>query len=141
MARQKGLTNFNLCLIRYLMRAQNKDTLVLAQEIEVTRQHLSAVLNRQRPLSEEIGKKIAEVLSVPWEVLKQPEELYMVDLINLSLVEFFHKPGDLDWKNAVRLADKMGMLKRGAVESSEPTDAEVEDEDLLELGDVPEAEL
>ena len=45
----------------------------------------------------------------------------------------------LDWKNAIRLADKMGILKRSAVDSSEPTDAQVEDEDLLALGDVPEA--
>ena len=141
MARQKGLQDFNLCLIRYLMRAQKTDTTALAQSVEVSRQHLSAALNRQRPLSESLGKQIADKLSVPWEVLKQPESLYMLDLINLSLVEFFHKPGELDWKNAVRLADKMGLLKRGTVESSEPTDAEVEDDDLLALGDVPEAEL
>ena len=141
MARQRGLTDFNLCLIRYLMRAQSKDTTALALEIEVSRQHLSAVLNRQKPLSESVGKQIADKLSVPWEVLRQPESLYMVDLINLSLVTFSHEPGELDWKNAVRLADKMGMLKRGAVDSSEPTDAQVEDEDLLELGDVPDAEL
>ena len=141
MARTKGLSDFNLCLIRYLMRAQSKDTTTLAAEIEVSRQHLSAVLNRQKPLSEQVGKQIADKLSVPWEVLKQPESLYMVDLISLSLVGFFHEPIDLDWKNAVRLADKMGMLKRGVVDSGEPTDAQNEDDDLLELGDVPEAEL
>ena len=46
MARQRGLADFNLCLIRYLMRAQSKDTTALAQEIDVTREHLSRVLNR-----------------------------------------------------------------------------------------------
>ena len=111
----------------------------MAQEIDVTRVHLSGVLNRQRLLSEEVGKKIGGVLGVSWEVLKQPEQRYFVDLVHLSLVEFFHEPGDLDWTNAVRLADKMGILKRGTVDSSEPTDAQVEDADLLELGDVPAA--
>ena len=67
--------------------------------------------------------------------LKQPEQRYFVDLVHLSLVEFFHDPGALDWTNAIRLADKMGMLKRGTVGSSEPTDAQVEDADLLALGD------
>ena len=135
MARKKGLTDFNLSLIRYLMQAQSKDTTQLAQEIDVTRVHLSRVLNRQIPLSEEVGKKIGGVLGVSWEVLKQPEH----DLVHLSLVEFFHEPGPLDWKNAIRLADRMGILKRGTVDSSEPTDAEVEDADLLELGDAPAA--
>ena len=32
----------------------------------------------------------------------------------------------------------MGILKQGTVDSSEPTDAQAEDADLLELGDVPE---
>ena len=57
MGRKKGLENFNLCLIRYLMRAQSKGTTALAVEIDVSRQHLSGVLNRQRALSEEIGKR------------------------------------------------------------------------------------
>ena len=139
MGRKKGLENFNLCLIRYLMRAQSKDTTALAQEIDVTRVHLSGVLNRLRLLSEEVGKKIGGVLGVSWEVLKQPEQRYFVDLVHLSLVEFFHEPGALDWTNAIRLADKMGILKRGTVDSSEPTDAQVEDADLLALGDVPAA--
>ena len=43
MARAKGLENFNLSLIRYLMRAQSKDTTALAVEIDVTRVHLSGV--------------------------------------------------------------------------------------------------
>ena len=59
MARKKGLTDFNLSLIRYLMQAQSKDTTALAQEIDVTRGHLSRILNRQSPLSEEIGKKLS----------------------------------------------------------------------------------
>ena len=139
MARQKGLQTFNLSLIRYLMRQQSKGTKALAEEIEVTREHLSRVLHRQRALSEDIGRKVAQALGVSWEVVKQPESLYMADLINLSLVDFFHKPGELDWKNAVRLADKMGILKRGTVDSSEPTDAEVEDADLLARGDAPAA--
>ena len=33
----------------------------------------------------------------------------------------------------------MGILKQGTVDSSEPTEAEVEDADLLELGDAPAA--
>ena len=37
MARKKGLQNFNLSLIRYQMREQNKGTTQLAAEIEVTR--------------------------------------------------------------------------------------------------------
>ena len=139
MARQKGLQTFNLSLIRYLMRQQSKGTKALAEEIEVTREHLSRVFNRQMALSDEIGRKVAQALGVSWEVVKQPESLYMADLINLSLVGFFRKPGELDWKNAIRLADKIGILKRGTVDSSEPTDAEVEDADLLALGDAPAA--
>ena len=135
MARAKRLENFNLCLIRYLMRAQSKGTTALAVEIDVTRVHLSRVLNRHVPLSEQVGKKLSGALGVSWEVLKQPEQRYFVDLINLSLVEFFHERGALDWTNAIRLADKMGILKQGAVDSSEPTDAQVEDADLLALGD------
>ena len=47
----------------------------------------------------------------------------------------------MPWTGRTRFgwADKMGILKRGTVDSSEPTDAQVEDEDLLALGDVPEA--
>ena len=108
MARAKGLENFNLSLIRYLMRAQSKDTTALAVEIDVTRVHLSGVLNRQRLLSEQVGKKLSGALGVSWEVLKQPEQRYFVDLVHLSLVEFFHDPGALDWTNAIRLADKNG---------------------------------
>ena len=139
MARQRGLQTFNLSLIRYLMRQQNKGTKALSVEIEVTREHLSRVLNRQRPLSEDIGRRLSGVLGVSWEVIQKPETIHQTDLINLSLVGFLHEPGALDWKNAIRLADKMGMLKRGTVESSEPTDAEVEDADLLALGDAPAA--
>ena len=117
------------------MCVQSKDTTTLAEEIEVTREHLSRVLNRQMPLSEQVGKKIAGVLGVSWEVLKQRQEGYFVGLIHLSLAAFLHEPGPLDWTNAVRLADKMGILKQGTVDSSEPTDAQVEDADLLELGD------
>ena len=139
MARQKGLQNFNLALIRYLMRGQSKTTTALAEEIEVSDQHLSRVLNRQRPLSEDIGKKIAGVLGVSWEVIQKPESVHQTDLINLSLVGFLHEHSVLDWTKAIRLADKMGILKQGTVDSSEPTDAEVEDADLLELGDAPAA--
>lgn len=139
MARAKGLTDFNLCLIRYLMRAQSKGTTALAVEIDVSDQHLSRVLNRQRPLSGDLGRRLSGVLGISWDVIQKPESVHQTDLINLSLVEFFHEPGALDWTNAIRLADKMGLLKRGTVDSSEPTDAQVEDADLLELGDVPEA--
>ena len=139
MARKKGLQNFNLSLIRYQMREQNKGTTQLAAEIEVTREHLSRVLNRQRPLSGDLGRRLSGVLGISWDVIQKPESVHQTDLINLSLVEFFHEPGALDWTNAIRLADKMGLLKRGTVDSSEPTDAQVEDADLLELGDVPAA--
>ena len=139
MARKKGLQNFNLSLIRYQMREQNKGTTQLAAEIEVTREHQSRVLNRQRPLSGDLGRRLSGVLGISWDVIQRPELVHQTDLINLSLVEFFHEPGALDWTNAIRLADKMGLLKRGTVDSSEPTDAQVEDADLLELGDVPAA--
>ena len=121
------------------MRVQSKTTTALAQEIDVSINHLSGVLNRQRPLSEDIGKKLSGVLGVSWDVIQKPESVHQTDLINLSLVEFFYEPGALDWKNAIRLADKMGILKQGTVDSSEPTDAQVEDADLLELSDVPAA--
>ena len=65
MARKKRLQNFNLSLIRYQMREQNKGTTQLAAEIEVTREHLSRVLNRQVPLSEDIGRRLSGVLAVP----------------------------------------------------------------------------
>ena len=97
MARQKGLQNFNLSLIRYLMREQSKGTKGLAEEIDVTRVHLSGVLNRQRPLSEDIGRRLSGVLGVSWEVIQKPESVHQTDLINLSLVEFLHEPGPLDW--------------------------------------------
>ena len=140
MARKKGLQNFNLSLIRYLMREQNKGTTQFASEIEVTREHLSRVLNRQSPpFRRTLGRRLSGVLGVSWDVIQKPESVHQTDLINLSLVEFFHEPGALDWTNAIRLADKMGLLKRGTVDSSEPTDAQVEDADLLELGDVPAA--
>ena len=139
MARRKGLQNFNLCLIRYLMRQQNKGTKALAKEIEVTREHLSRVLNRQRPLSEDIGRRLSGVLGVSWDVIQKPEQVHQTDLINLSLVGVLHEPGPLDWTNAIRLADKMGIFKQGTVDSSEPTEAEVEDADLLALGDAPAA--
>ena len=135
MARKKGLTDFNLSLIRYLMREQSKGTTALAQEIEVSDQHLSRVLNRQRPLSEDIGRRLSGVLGVSWDVIQKPESVHQTDLINLSLVGFLHEPGPLDWTKAIRLAAKMGILKRGTVDSSEPTDAQVEDANLLELGD------
>ena len=142
MARKKGLENFNLCLIRLLMRAQGKDTTGLAKEIDVSVNHLSGVLNRSRTLSEDIGKRIAVALGVSWEVVKKPEKQYVRDLMSLWLLEFLQTPdGSLDWKNAVRLADKMGYLSGGVVDAGEPSAAEVEDDDLLELGDTPEAEL
>ena len=139
MARRKGLQNFNLCLIRYLMRQQNKGTTALAREIDVSINHLSGVLNRQRPLSEDIGRRLSGVLGVSWDVIQKPEQVHQTDLINLSLVGFLHEPGPLDWKNAIRLADLLGIFKQGTVNSSEPTEAEVEDADLLELGDAPAA--
>ena len=141
MARKKGSSDFNLALIRYLMDQQGKDTPTLAEEIEYSVSNLSKVLNRQSPLSEPMGKGIALALGVSWDVVKQPETIYLRALMTKALVGFLQSPGELDWKNGVRLADKMGFLSGGTVESSDPTDAEVEDDDLLELGDTPEAEL
>ena len=142
MARTKGLSDFNLCLIRYLMRQQSKDTTALAQEIDVSLNHLSGVLNRSRTLSENIGKRIAVSLGVSWDVVKKPEAAYMRELMSTWLVEFLQTPsGALDWKNAIRLADKMGYLSGTVVDTGEPSEAQQDDEDLLELGDVPEVEL
>ena len=73
MARRKGLENFNLVLIRYLMRQQKKDTTALAAEIEYSVSNLSKVLNRQSPLSEPMGKALAEALGVTWDLIKLPE--------------------------------------------------------------------
>ena len=139
MARKKGLQDFNLCLIRYLMREQSKGTKALAQEIEVSINHLSGFLNRQSPLSGDIGRRLSGVLGVSWDVIQKPESVHQTDLINLSLVGVLHEPGPLNWTNAIRLADKMGIFKQGTVDSSEPTEAEVEDADLLALGDAPPA--
>ena len=139
MARKKGLTDFNLSLIRCLMREQSKGTTELSKEIDVTQQHLSRVLNRQSPLSEDIGKRLSVTLGVSWEVVKQPESSYMRELMSMALVEFLQVPGELDWKNAVRLADKMGYLSGGVADSGEISAAQIEDEDLLEIGDTPEA--
>ena len=141
MARKKGLSTFNLSLIRYLMKEQSKTTTDLAVEIDVSLQHLSGVLNGQRTLSEDIGKRLSGVLGSPWEVVKKPESRYMRELMATALVGFLQEPGKLEWKNAVRLADKMGFLGGGQVDSSEPSEAQQDDEDLLELGDTPEAEL
>ena len=139
MARKKGLQNFNLSLIRYQKREQNKGTTQLAAEIEVTREHLSRVLNRQRPLSGDLGRRLSGVLGISWDVIQKPESVHQTDLINLSLVGVLHEPGPLNWTKAIRLAAKMGILKRGTVDSSEPTEAQVEDANLLALGDVPPA--
>ena len=142
MARKKGLSTFNLSLIRYLMREQSKTTTDLAVEIDVSFRHLSGLLNGQRTLSEDVGKRLSDALGVTWEVIRKPESQYMRDLMSLWLVDFLQEPGGaLDWKNAVRLADKMGYLSGGVADTGEPSDAQVEDDDLLELGDTPEAEL
>ena len=137
MARKRGLVDFNLSLIRYLMREQSKTTTALAVEIDVSLQHLSGVLNRHRPLSDAVGKQLSIALGVDWDLIKKPESSYMRDLMAVALVEFLQSPGKLDWKNSVRLADKLGFLSGGLVDTGEPTEAQVEDEDLLELGDVP----
>ena len=139
MARRKGLENFNLVLIRYLMRQQKKDTTALAAEIEYSVSNLSKVLNRQSPLSEPMGKALAEALGVTWDLIKLPEVSHVRDVASLWLVEFLQDPGAMNWNNAIKLADKMGFLGPGVVDSAEPSSAEQSDADLLELGDVPEA--
>ena len=141
MARKKGLETFNLSYIQYLMREQSKTTTELCAEIDVSFRHLSGVLTGQRTLSESIGKQIADALGVSWDIIRKPESQYMRELMATALVGFLQDPGKLDWKNGVRLADKMGYLSGSQADSSEPSEAEVEDDDLLELGDVPEADL
>ena len=113
---------------------------MLSEAINVTREHLSRVFNRHLPLSESMGKRIAASLGVSWDVVKQPESRYMIDLINLALVDFLHKPDALDWKSSVRLADKMGILSRSSVDSGEATAAQLEDEELLGVGDEPDVD-
>ena len=80
----------------------------LAEEIEVTREHLSRVLNRQRPLSGDLGRRLSGVLGVSWDVIQKPELVHQTDLINLSLVGFLHEPGALNWTKAIRLASQDG---------------------------------
>ena len=110
MAASRGLTNFNLSLIRLLMRQQKLTVGKLASGIGVSKNHLSKVLNRHAPLSTKMGKGIAEVLGVSWEVIRRPETDNQLDLIRLALTEFLLNPVPLDWKNFVALADKMGIL-------------------------------
>ena len=142
MARKKGLETFNLSYIQYQMREQSKTTTELCAEIDVSFRHLSGVLTGQRTLSESIGKQIADALGVSWDIIRKPESQYMRELMAVALVGFLESPGGaLDWKNAIRLADKMGYLSGSQVDTGEPSEAEVEDDDLLELGDVPEADL
>ena len=141
MARKKGISDWNLSFIRYTMREQGKSVLGLCAEIDVSLSHLSGLLNGQRTLSESIGKRLAKALGLTWDVVRKPEAKYIRELMSTWLVGFLQEPGKLEQKNAVRLADKLGYLRVGAVDSSEPSAAEVEDDDLLELGDTPEAEL
>ena len=98
-------------------------------------------MNGHAPLSEEIGRAIAETLDVPWDVVKEPESKYLRGQMVLWVVESLQDRGKLDQRNVIDLVDKMGYLATGVVESGEPTEAQQEDEDLLELGDVPEVEL
>ena len=141
MARKKGLETFNLSYIQYQMREQSKTTTELCAEIEVSFRHLSGVLTGQRTLSEDIGKRIADALGVEWDIIRKPESQYIRDMMSTWLVGSLQDLDKLEQKNVITLADKMGYLSGGVVDSSEPSEAEVEDDDLLELGDTPEAEL
>ena len=141
MARKKGLETFNLSYIQYQMREQSKTTTELCAEIDVSFRHLSGVLTGQRTLSEDIGKRIADALGVEWDIIRKPESQYIRDLMSTWLVGSLQDLDKLEQKNLISLADKMGYLRVGAVDSSEPSEGEVEDDDLLELGDTPEAEL
>ena len=141
MARKKGLETFNLSYIQYQMREQSKTTTELCAEIEVSFRHLSGVLTGQRTLSEDIGKRIADALGVEWDIIRKPESQYIRDMMSTWLVGSLQDLDKLEQKNLISLADKMGYLATGVVESGEPTEAQQEDEDLLELGDVPEVEL
>ena len=141
MARKKGLETFNLSFVRYTMREQSKTTVELCAEIDVSEQHLSRVLNGHSPLSEDIGKRLADALGLTWDVVKKPEAKYIRELMLGWLVDSLQELDKLEQKNVIKLADKMGYLSGGQVDSGEPSEAEVEDDDLLELGDTPEAEL
>ena len=141
MARKKGLETFNLSYIQYQMREQSKNTTELCAEIEVSFRHLSGVLTGRRTLSEDIGKRIADALGVEWDIIRKPESQYIRDMMSTWLVGSLQDLDKLEQKNVITLADKMGYLATGVVESGEPSEAQQDDEDLLELGDVPEAEL
>ena len=112
----------------------------LAQEMDCSFSHLSKVLNRQNALSEAVGKQLAEQLDLSWEVVSKPESLHLTELMTLSLVEFLHNPDSLDWKSAVSLADKMGILTRSSIDTGEASAAQTEDEELLSVDDVPDVE-
>ena len=140
MARSTSLTDWNISLARALLLAQDKDIAMLADEINITREHLTRVFNRHSPLTELLGRRIAEGLGVSWDVIKKPESLYIVELINLSIVQFLQNPDPLDWKSAVSLADKMGMLSRSSVDTGEASEAQTEDEELLGIDDVPDVD-
>ena len=123
------------------MSEQSLTVIDLGEKIEVSVAHLYRVLNGHAPLSEEIGRAIAETLDVPWDVVKEPESKYLRGQMVLWVVESLQDREKLDQRNVIDLVDKMGYLATGVVESGEPTEAQQDDEDLLELGDVPEVEL
>ena len=141
MGRKKGLSDWNLSYIRFKMAEQSLTVVDLGLKIDVSAAHLYRVFNRQSPLSEDIGRSFADTLDVPWEVVKQPEASYLRGEMLVWIMESLQDRKKLEQKNVIRLADKMGFLSGGVVDSGEPSAAEVEDEDLLELGDVPEAVL
>ena len=123
------------------MSEQSLTVVDLGEKIEVSAAHLYRVFNRHSPLSEEVGRAIADTLGVPWDVVKQPETNYLRGQMVLWLVESLEERSKLDQKNVVRLADKLGFLSGGVVDTGEASEAQQDDEDLLELGDVPEADL
>ena len=140
MARPKGLTDWNTALVRYVMKLKELTIAQLAQEMDCSFSHLSKVLSRQNALSEAVGKQLAEQLDLSWEVVSKPESLHLTELMTLSLVEFLHNPDSLDWKSAVSLADKMGILTRSSIDTGEASAAQTEDEELLSVDDVPDVE-
>ena len=141
MARSKGLSDWNISYIRFKIAEQNLTVVELCEKIDVSEQHLSRVLNGHSPLSEDIGRSFADTLGVPWDVVKQPESNYLRGEMVLWIMESLKDRKKLEPKNVIRLADKMGFLSGGQVDSGEPSAAEVEDAELLELGDTPEVDL
>lgn len=138
MGRKSESLDANLTLIRFLIKEQNLTIKALAKKIDVSYEHLLQVLGGHRPLSITAGKKIAKALHVPYESLLTDNSRYFVERISDHLMDFVHNPNELTWKYAIQLMEKMGHLPVAVGHDMEPSEAEIEDQDLLEEGDEPD---